>query len=209
MRLHYFPGSAALAPHMTLAEIGMPYELVLVERDEDGRPPEDYFRLNPWGKVPTLEDGDLALTESAAICLYLAEKFPDARLAPAAGTRERAELYRWLLWFSNTVQATQVRHFYPHRFGTEGVQEIADAELGEFYDLIDGHLDGREWVVGEERTVADFFLVMLTRWGRHLRPAAWERPNLRDHWLRALELRGPRTALEEQSLPLPEFAAGS
>jgi glutathione S-transferase len=209
MRLHYFPGSAALAPHMTLAEIGMPYELVLVERDEDGRPPEDYFRLNPWGKVPTLEDGDLVLTESAAICLYLAEKFSDARLAPAAGTRERAELYRWLLWFSNTVQATQVRHFYPHRFGTEGVQEIADAELGEFYDLIDGHLDGREWVVGEERTVADFFLVMLTRWGRHLRPAAWERPNLRDHWLRALELRGPRTALEEQSLPLPEFAAGS
>jgi hypothetical protein len=55
--------------------------------------------------------------------------------------------------------------------------------------------------------VADFFLFMLTRWGRNLEPPAWERPNLRAHWLRALELRGPRTALEEQGLPLPDFAA--
>jgi glutathione S-transferase len=207
MRLHYAPGSAALPPHMTLAEIGVPYELVLVERDENGRPPAEYFRLNPWGKIPTLEDGDFVLTEAAAICLYLADRFPDARLAPPPDTRERAELYRWLLWLSNTVQPTQLRHFYPERYGTEGVQESADAELGDFYDLIDRHLADREWVVGEERTVADFFLFMLTRWGRNLEPPAWERPNLRAHWLRALELRGPRTALEEQGLPLPDFAA--
>jgi glutathione S-transferase len=206
MRLHYMPGSAALAPHMTLAEIGVPYELVLAERDEQGRPSNEYLRLNPWGKVPTLEDGDLVLTESAAICLYLADKFPEAGLAPPVATRERAELYRWLLWFSNTVQATQIRHFYPDRFGPEGVKEVADRELGEFYDLIDGHLDGREWVVGEDPTVADFFLFMLTRWGRFLDPAAWDRPNLRAHWLRALELRVPRAAIEEQGLPLPEFA---
>ena len=206
MKLHYAPGSAALAPHMTLAEIGVPYELALVERDEDGRPPDAYFALNPWGKIPTLEDGDFVLTESAAICLYLAEKFPDARLAPPAGTRERAELYRWMLWLSNTVQMTQLRHFYPERYGTAGVKEAADAELAGHYDLIDRHLEGREWVVGEGRTVADFFLFMLTRWGRNLAPAAWDRPNLRAHWLRALELRGPRTAFEEQGLPIPELA---
>jgi hypothetical protein len=47
---------------------------------------------------------------------------------------------------------------------------------------------------------------MLTRWGRFLEPAAWDRPTLRAHWLRSLELRGPRTMLEEQSLPLPDFA---
>ena len=122
MRLHYIPGSAALAPHATLAEIGIPYELVPVHRDEPGVPTAEYLALNPWGKVPTLEDGDLVLTESAAICLYLAEKFPDARLAPPTGTRERAELYRWLLWLSNTVQMTQMRHFYPERYGIEGVK---------------------------------------------------------------------------------------
>ena len=199
------PGSAALAPHATLAEIGCEYELVPVVRDEEGRPTPEYLALNPWGRVPTLEDGDFVLTESAAICLYLAEKFPEARLAPPAGTRERAELYRWMLWLSNTVQTTALRHFYPHRYGTEGVQEIADAELAAHFDLIEKHLEGREWLVGDERTVADFFLFMLTRWGRNLEPAAWDRPNLRAHWLRTLELRGPRAALEDQGLPLPDF----
>ena len=207
MRLHYAPGTAALAPHVTLAEIGVEYELVLVERDEEGRPPPSYFELNPWGKIPTLEDGDFVLTESAAICLYLAETFPDARLAPPAGTRERAELYRWLLWLSNTVQMTLLRHFYPHRYGTAGVKEAADSELAQHFDLIERHLAGREWLAGGERTVADLFLFMVTRWGRNLEPAAWDRPNLRAHWLRTLALGGPRTALEEQGLPLPNFVA--
>jgi glutathione S-transferase len=206
MRLHYLPGTAAMAPHATLAEIGVPYELVRVERDPEGRPTAEYLALNPWGKIPTLEDGDFVLAESAAICLYLADKFPDARLAPPLGSPERAELYRWLLWLSNTVQMTQLRHFYPHRYGTEGVKDAADADLAAHYDLIDAHLDGREWLVGDERTVADFFLFMLTRWGRNLEPAAWERPNLRGHFLRALELRGPRAAVEEQGLELPAFA---
>jgi glutathione S-transferase len=207
MRLHYAPGTAAMAPHATLAEVGVPYELALVERDASGRPPEEYFALNPWGKIPTLEDGDVVLTESAAICLYLAEKFPDERLAPPAGTRERAELYRWLLWLSNTVQETLLRHFYPDRYGGDGVKQAADAALAGYFDLIDGRLEGHDWLVGSERTVADFFLFMLTRWGRNLTPAAWDyRPNVRAHWLRTLELRGPRAVVEEQGLPLPMFA---
>jgi glutathione S-transferase len=206
MLLHDIPGSAALAPHATLVEIGVPYELVPVHRDEPGVPTAEYLELNPWGKVPTLEDGDLVLTESAAICLYLAEKFPDARLAPPAGTRERAELYRWLLWLSNTVQMTQMRHFYPERYGTAGVKVAADRDLAGHWDLVDRKLERREWLVGDERTVADLFLFMLTRWGRNLEPAAWDRPNVRAHFLRALELRGPRAAIEEQGLELPEFA---
>ena len=197
-----------MAPHAALAEIGLPYELVRVELDH-GKVSEEYLALNPWGKIPTLEDGDLVLTESAAICLYLAEKFSQVRLAPAVGTRERAELYRWLLWLSNTVQMAQMRHFYPERYGKDGVKEAADAELAGHYDLLDAHLAGREWLVGDERTIADFFLFMLTRWGRFLEPPAWERPNLRAHFLRALELRGPRAVIEEQGLELPTFARES
>jgi glutathione S-transferase len=208
MRLHYLPGTAAMAPHATLAEIGVPYELVRVERDEQERPSDAYFALNPLGKIPTLEDGDLILTESAAICLYLADRFPDARLAPPVGTPERPELYRWLMHLTNTVQTAQLRYFYPHRYGTEGVKEAADAELHEHHDRIDGRLAGREWLVGEERSVADLFLFMLTRWGRFLEPPAWERPNLRAHWLRTLELDGVRKMIDEQGLELPEFARG-
>ena len=206
MRLHYLPGTAAMAPHAALAEIGVPYELVRVERDTDGRVSEAYLALNPWGKIPTLEDGDLVLTESAAICLHLADRFPDARLAPPVGSPDRPELYRWLLWLTNTVQMTQMRHFYPDRYGTEGVKEAGDAELAGHYDRIDTHLAGRKWLAGDERSVADLFLFMLTRWGRFLEPAAWERPNLRAHFLRTLELPGVRKMIEEQGLELPEFA---
>jgi glutathione S-transferase len=209
MRLHYAPGSSALAPHAALAEVGVPYELVPVERDGPDAWSAAYRALNPWGKIPTLEDGDFVLSESAAICLYVAEKHPDARLLPTEGTRERAEVYRWLLWLSNTVQETQLRHFYPHRYGTEGVREAAGAALADHYDRIDAHLAEREWLVGGERTVADFFLFMITRWGRNLEPAAWDRPALRAHYLRCLELRGPRAATEEQGLELPEFARQS
>jgi glutathione S-transferase len=207
VRLHYAPGSSALAPHVTLAEIGVPYELVLVERDESGQWSAAYRALNPWGKVPTLEDGDFVLTESAAICLHLADKFPETRLAPAVGTHERADLYRWLVWLSNTVQETTLRHFYPQRYGDSAVKEAADAALSRHWDQIDAYLGDREWLVGSERTVADFFLFMVTRWGRNLEPAAWDRPSVRAHFLRALELRGPSAAVEEQGLALPDFAA--
>ncbi|MGZ8782187.1 MAG: glutathione S-transferase family protein [Gaiellaceae bacterium] len=205
MRLHYLPGTAAMASHAALAEIGVPYELVRVERDADGRVSDEYLALNPWGKIPTLEDGNLVLTESAAICLYLADKFPDARLAAPVGTPERAELYRWLLWLSNTVQTAQLRFFYPERYGTEGVQARAEADLREHHELIERHLAGREWLVGDERTVADFFLFMLIRWGRRLESPPWDRPNVRAHWLRTLELPGVATMVGEQDLDLPEF----
>src|ERR687898_1709322 len=162
MRLHYIPGSAALAPHATLAEIGAPYELVPVHRDEPGVPTAEYLELNPWGKVPTLEDGGLVLTESAAICLYLAEKFPDARLVPPAGTLDRAELYRWLLWLSNTVQMTQMRHFYPERYGTQGVKEKADADLAGHWDLVERRLESRDWLRRDQPTGAHPFLFLLT-----------------------------------------------
>jgi glutathione S-transferase len=99
-----------------------------------------------------------------------------------------------------------MRYFYPDRYGTEGVQEAAEAELYQHHALIDGHLAGREWLVGEERTVADLFLFMLTRWGRHLTPPAWDRPNLRAHWLRTLALPGVGRMIDEQGLELPDFA---
>jgi len=195
-----------MAPHAALAEIGVPYELVRVERDEDGQPSDAYLALNPFGKIPTLEDDDLVVTESAAICLHLADKYPEARLAPPVGSPDRPELYRWLMWLTNTVQAAQMRHFYPGRYGTEGVKEAADAELHEHYDRLDARLAGREWLVGEERSVADLFLFMLIRWGRFLEPPAWQRPNLCAHWLRTLELPGVRKMIDEQGLELPEFA---
>jgi glutathione S-transferase len=200
-----------MAPHAALAEIGVDYELVLVELDAHERPPAAYLALNPWGRVPTLEDGPLVLTESAAIMLHLADSHPEAELAPALGTPDRSELYRWLMYLTNTVQPSFLRWFYPERYtadvdGYEAVMAIESEMLGAHLDSLDAELADRPWLVGDERSAADLFLFMLTRWGRNLEPPAWDRPHLQNHWIRLAERPGVRRMLDEQGLELPAFA---
>ena len=207
MRLYFRPGTAAMAPHAALAEIGADYELVSVGFDEPAAATDEYRALNPWGRVPTLVDGGLVLTESAAILLHLADTHPKARLAPPPGSPERAQAYRWLIYLTNTIQPAFLRLIYPERYtadpaGFEGVRACEAAELARHFDWIDGELAGRDWLVGAERGVADLHLFMLTRWGRRLEPQAWARPHVGAHFARALALPGVRRMVEEQGLDL-------
>jgi glutathione S-transferase len=191
-----------MAPHAALAEIGVEYELVRIERDA-AQADTAYRALNPLGVVPTLVDGDLVLTESAAILLYLADRYPEARLAP----ENRAQFYRWLVFMTNSLQTAFLRLFYPERYGgAEEVSRTAAAEAQGHFDLIELTLDGRNWLVGDHRTAADLFLFMLTRWGRRLEPPAWDRPAIRAHFLRTLALPGAGRMIEEQQLDLPGWA---
>ena len=197
-----------MEPHAALAEAGAWYELRLVERDEQGRSPREYLALNPLGRVPTLEDGDLVLTESAACVLHVAERFPDARLVPPAGTRGRSELYRWLMFMTNTLQPAFLHWFYPERYtadpaGEDGIRRLAARSIAEHLERLDVELAERPWLVGEERSGADLFLFMLVRWGRRQDPPAWDRPNLRAHFTRLLEREGVRRMMDEQGLEIP------
>ena len=82
IQLYYHPGNASLAPHMLLEEIGAPFELVLVDRANAAHKSPEYLKLNPNGQIPVLVEGDFVLYEAAAICLYLADRYPDAKLVP-------------------------------------------------------------------------------------------------------------------------------
>src|SRR5437899_8852534 len=103
-----------MAPHAALAEIGADYRLVEISREE-AQESAEYRALNPLGVVPTLVDEEtgLVLTESAAILLYLGDRYPESQLAPA----DRADYYRWLVFLTNTVQTAMLRFFYPERYG--------------------------------------------------------------------------------------------
>ena len=204
LRLYWRPGTASMAPHAVLAEIGVEYELVRIEREE-AQTDAAYLALNPLGVVPTLVDGDLVLAESAAILLYLADRYPDAQLAPS----ERAQFYRWLIFMTNTLQTALLRLIYPERYGGEDVRRRAEAEVNSHFDLIERNLDDRAWLVGDHRTAADLFLFMLTRWGRRLEPPAWSRPHIHAHFLRTLELPGVRRMIDEQGLELPAWASAN
>jgi glutathione S-transferase len=201
--LYWRPGAASMAPHAALVEIGADYRLIEIGREE-AQEDASYRALNPLGVVPTLidEERGLVLTESAAILLYLGDRFPKSQLAPA----ERADYYRWLVFLTNTVQTAMLRWFYPERFGGgDKLMEAAGHAAGEAFDVLDRALEGRTWLAADHRTGADLFLFMVTRWGRRLDPAAWDRPNLRRHSVATLELPGVRRMMEEQELELPSF----
>src|SRR5690606_18914992 len=113
--LIYSPGTCAFAELVLLQWLGLPHRLCRVTRDERKG---ERFRaaINPQGQVPVLlEDGDV-LTENAAILLQLADRFPGSGMAPAAGTRERYELYRWLSWLDSGFHAAHSPWFAPQRF---------------------------------------------------------------------------------------------
>jgi glutathione S-transferase len=208
MRLYYGPATAAMAPHAALAEAGADYELVLVERKPDGMSPPDYLEVNPWGRVPALDDDGLVLTEAAAIALHIADRFPDAGLIPALGTPERSQVYRYLMYLTNTVQAEFMHFFYPERYTVDpasapGMAARESDLLEEHFDWLNLELDGRTWLAGDRRSVADLYLFMLTRWGRRLDQPAWDSPNLRRHFLATAELPGVRRMLDEQGIDLP------
>ncbi len=173
--LHYYPGNASFTPHVLLREIGVPFDLQLVDRTQGAHKSPAYLALNPNGLIPVLVDGDLVLYETAAICLHLVDTHPEAGLAPALGSVERAHFYKWLVWLTNTLQATLIHYFYPDRMVDEGhaasaaqVRAHAQAKVHACLDQIDTQLasHGGPWLLGDRYSAVDPYAFMLCRWTR-------------------------------------------
>ena len=185
-QLYYYPGNANLAPHMALEEIGAPYELVLLDRSRNAHKAPEYLKLNPHGRIPTLVDGDLVLYETAAICLHLADRHPRARLAPEIGSAKRAQFYKWLIYLTNTVQSEMMIYFYPERWADDetaaaNVKRHAEIRLGTMFDSIEESLAHHgPYLLGDDITTADFYLLMLARWSRGFNRPARTLPHLRN-----------------------------
>ena len=169
-----------MAPHILLEELGLPFEKVPVDTAQGAHRSEAYRRLNPNGLVPTLVDGELVLYESAAICLHLCDTHPAAGLAPAPGTVERAHFYKWLVWLTNTLQATLIVYFYPERWMDEGnsagaaeLKSHAEARVGAMLDQLDAELARLQamhpapWLLGGTFSAVDIYALMLCRWTRN------------------------------------------
>lgn len=211
-QLHYHPGNASLAPHMLLREIGEPFELVLVDRAANAHRQPDYLRLNPNGQIPVLVDGDLVLYESAAILLYLCDDQPGLGLAPALGTRERAHCYKWLMWMTNTLQATLIAYFYPERWVNEGdaaaaaqVKAHAETKVNGLVDQMEAQFaaHGGDWFLGSQFSVLDPYAFMLCRWTRGFPRPARSLPRLGAFLERMLTRAAVQRVLETEKLAPP------
>ena len=186
IELHYYPSTASMAPHILLRELGLPFELLLVDRLQNAQKMTGYLKLNPNGLIPVLTDGDLVLYESAAICLHLCDAHPAAGLAPRMGTPERAQFYKWLMCLTNTLQATLIAYFYPERWVNSGnaagvaqVKAHAEIKAGLLLDQLDdelarqGEVHAEPWLLGANYSAVDLYTLMLCRWTRNCesRPA--------------------------------------
>jgi glutathione S-transferase len=190
-QLHYFPSNANAAPHMVLEELRQEYELVLVDRATSAQKSEEYLKINPNGRIPTLVDGTLVLFEAAAIVLHLVDQHPEAGLAPQIGTPERAKFYQWMAFLTNSLQEELMIWQYPDRLtgmdaaATEIVRQGAEKRAGAYLDVIERHLQANgPLFLGDKLSAADFYLVMLARWARPM----FNPPRSRPHIARLLDM---------------------
>ena len=184
LHLHYYPSTASMVPHILLEELGVPYQRVLVDRAVYAHKSPEYLKLNPNGLIPVLVQDDMAggagtplvLYETAAIVLHLCDTHPDAGLAPPVGSAERAHFYKWLMWLTNTLQATLIVYFYPERWVTAGnaagaaeVKAAAETKIAGLLDQLDAELakHGQDWFMGAHYTALDAYVFTLCRWTRN------------------------------------------
>jgi glutathione S-transferase len=186
LALYYYPGNASTLPHMMLHEIGVPFELRLVDRATEAQRDPAYLRINPNGLIPALVDGDAVLFETAAIVLHLVERFPQAGLGPLPGDPGRARFLTWMVHLSNTPQAQYMAWFYPQKYagdpgGMDTVKQGARIRLERMFELIAAQLDEGPYLLGERFSAADLFLFMLVQWGRNMPRPPRAHPALAAH----------------------------
>ena len=212
IQLHYYPSTASMAPNILLEEIGAPFQRVLVDRTQGVQKTQQYLQLNPNGLIPALTDGDLVLYESAAICLYLCDQYPQAALAPPLGSPERAHFYKWLMWLTNTLQATLIVYFYPERWmnadnpaGAAELKTHAEAKVRVLIDQLDTELarHGGPWLLGDAYTAVDAYTLMLCRWTRNFGQPARTRPQLGPYLQRVLARPAVQRAFASEGLAQP------
>ena len=200
MKLYYSPAACSLAPHIVLQELGLPYTALKVDTKaktfEGGG---DYSRINSKGYVPAIElDDGQVLTEAAVILQYLADRRPEAALAPATGTTERYRFQEWLNFIGTEIHKGFGPLWKPD--STEDEKERTRARLAVRFDWLAAQIGERDFVAGPHFTAADAYLFTVlnsSQWtGIDL--ARW--PVLKDYVARIAARPKVREALKVEGL---------
>ena len=168
LKLYGTPPTRALRVIWLLNELGLEYEMVPVDLLGGEQRKHDFLTLNPAAKVPVLVDGDLVITESAAIQLYLAEKNPEADYIPTT-VEGRAQMYRWIFFLVTEIEQPLwriARHtfIYPENQRLPQDIDLARQEGIEMVAVLERHMKDREFLVGDRLSVADFTAAYTLDW---------------------------------------------
>jgi len=155
MKLYWAPQSRAFRALWMLEEAGCPYERVLVDIRKGAQSSPSFRAINPMMKVPALADGEARVAESAAICAYVAERVPEAKLAPPVGDPDRGRYLQWLFFSGGCIEPAYTQKFTKLELTT------SQAGWGSFdrvIDVLTEALEQRPWILGERFSAADVML---------------------------------------------------
>jgi glutathione S-transferase len=204
MRLYYGSGSCALATHIVLEELGLPYEAVKLDLAAGDQTKPDYLAVNPKGRVPALVTPDGVLTETPALLAYLVQLHPDAGLAPADAFGF-ARMQEVISYLASTVHVAHAHKFRGSRWADdpaawESMKKKVPESMLAVFRVIEDRLEG-PWVLGEHYSAADAHLFTIARWlpGDGVDPAR-QLPRVAAHMARMLERPAVKRALAAEGL---------
>lgn len=202
--LYYAPGSANLVVHLALLEIGAPFTLKKIDIEKSEQRTPEYLAINPHGVVPTLVIDGQPCMEAVALALLVAERHPEAGLAPAPGSAQRASFLQWMAYLSNTLQPLFRQWFFPEDHLPEAAAAIKDNArigIGKCWDYIDAHLaQNGPCMLGENFSLVDLYALMLMRWARNMPKPATEWPHVAALAQRLKQRPSWKQACEEEGL---------
>jgi glutathione S-transferase len=155
MKLYWSPRSRSFSALWLMEETGQPYERVLTDITTGAQKTPEYLAINPMGKVPALKDGEAVLGEAAAICAYVAERYPEAKLAPPLGDPKRAKYLQWLFFSPSCIEPALIQIF------TKIDVPPSTAAWGsatQVFDTLDVALEKGPWILGDGFSAADIMI---------------------------------------------------
>ncbi|MGZ5660455.1 MAG: glutathione transferase GstA [Usitatibacter sp.] len=200
MKLYYSPGACSLSPHIVASELGLDVQLEKVDlKSHKTAAGADFYAINPKGYVPTLQmDAGDVLTEGPAIVQYLADRKPEAGLAPANGTPERYHLQEMLGFINSEIHKT-----YSPLFSDKTSPELRQDRLeylGKRYAVIEKQLAGRNYLFGDKFSVADAYLFTVTTWAHHVKLDLAPFPNVQAFQKRVAARPAVQAAMKQEGL---------
>lgn len=192
--LYTNPMSRGRIARWMLEEVGQPYKTEVLDYASTMKAPA-YLAINPMGKVPGLRHGNAVVTETAAICAYLADAFPQAALAPPSGSKMRAPYYRWLFFTAGPVEAALTNKALGFEVPPDRERMMGYGNIAQTLDTLEAAVS-RDYLVGDSLTAADLYVGSHIGFGMMFgtlekRPAFekyWQRVSSRPACVRAKEL---------------------
>jgi glutathione S-transferase len=200
LTLYYAPNSCALATHIALEEAGAQYETVRVDFARNAQRDPEYLRLNPKGRVPSLVTESGVLTETPALLLYIAQRYPDADLAPLNDPFALARMQAFNSYLCSTVHVAHAHRVRGSRWADdpaaiEAMKRKVPESVGACFDLIEHEMLEGPWVFGDRYSISDGYLFTVAQWleADGVDPARL--PRVADHRRRMSERPAVRRAL--------------